>query len=146
LVKDATEEGQDAEIPFTVTATRVRSAELEASSINALVVQLFMNAVDESITTPVDRTYFIEDDGTQFRTKSVWSGLRHMVTLDDNNYRVDTALITAINTKGEIEVETMLQSTNQSEATIQNCRGTQLLLTTESGDLSPVSQHQYTCN
>jgi len=146
LIKDATEEGLEAEIPFTVTATRVRSTELEASSVNALVVQLFMNAVDESITTPVDRTYFIEDDGTQFRTKSVWSGLRHKVTLDDDNYLVDSARINATNGKGEIEVETLLQSANESDTAGQNCKGTQLLLTTESGELSPIGQHRYTCN
>lgn len=146
IVRDASTEGETATIPFTVTATRVRTTKLEASSINALLIQLFMTAVDESITTPVDRTYFIEDDGAQFRTKSVWSGLRHKIALDDDTYRIDSAVINEINSKGEIEIETVLNLINSDNKPVQNCKGSQLLLTTENGDLTAVGQHIYSCN
>lgn len=146
IVRDASAEGKTAEIPFTVSATRVRTTQLEASSANALVIQLFMNALDESITTPVDRTYFIEDDGTQIRTKSVWSGMRDKVTLEGDSYRVDTAIINEINPNGEIEIETILHSANSTDDNNQNCRGTQLLQTTDAGDLTPVGKHKISCN
>lgn len=146
LIKDAKREGQDAGIPFTVTDARAHAAELTDRSRVALVVQLLMDAQDINITKPIDRTYFIEDDGQRFQTRSVWSGLHNSVTLEDQKYRVDSALINGINPDGEIIVATVLSSTSELSENTISCTGNQLLKTTESGDLFPASEHLINCD
>jgi len=144
IVLDVTQEGKDASIPFTISATRVHATELEESRLSALVVQLFMQATDATITAPVDRTYFIEDDGEQFYTRSVWSGLRNQITLQDNNYRIDSAIIKNINAKGEITVDTTLYSSLDAADTAP-CTGSQKLVASKDGALAPAGEHKFQC-
>lgn len=145
IIKDTTREGQEASIPFVVTAARAHATTLSDETLSALVVQVVMNAQDVNITKPIDRIYVIEDDGKQFRTRSVWSDLSNFLTLDEQRYKIDSAVINGITPEGEIAVATVLIPSAEQSSLAGGCTGNQTLTATEDGNLIPTSQHLINC-
>ncbi|MBX2882570.1 MAG: hypothetical protein KTR32_21650 [Granulosicoccus sp.] len=145
IIKDVSREGKDAGIPFTVTAAQAHATRLSDETLSALVVQLIMNAKDSDISKPIDRTYFIEDDGDQFRTRSVFSGLHNSLTIDDDQYRIDSATVDGINSAGEIAVTTVLSALSGNTDDSIRCTGTQTLRTAADGSWFPASEHLIEC-
>jgi len=139
LVKRVIEEGQSGEVPFEVTGARISETQLESTNSTALIAQLFLNT---STQPKESRTFYIEDSGAVFSTKTL-EQVENSVTLSEPNHRIDDVIVSAIYPSGEIEISTTVFSSK--DAKTPRCYGSQRFVKGTNGALDAVTDHKLSC-
>jgi len=125
-----------------VTGARISSTELESTSRTVLIAQFFLKAQSDEIDARGSRTFYVEDNGDAFDTKTL-EQIENKITISQPGYRIDAAIVSALFPSGEIEVSTTVYAPEDPEK--PRCFGTQLFVTDQNGKLEAVTDHDYKC-
>jgi len=141
----------DAELKFLIEAGTKNSkpflveglkAAANKNKQNTMVVQFFLFEPGEKTTRDV--THIIKDNGVSWNTVSRIDTLSKFIESDEG-FEVNAALISAVDDAGSLEVITVLEAENSTEAQTANCYGNQTLATNVRSKLVPRTPHRYIC-
>jgi len=132
--------GQKSKPSFVVKAVKASASKDNSDKLSLLALQFFSSTGD---TLVEDVTHIIHDNGVSWFTHSRVKKLASYIPYipGDTEYKVNSALISAIDNDGTIEVSTMVSDSNNQ----QNCYGAQTFLSNVDGSLIPRAPHRFVC-
>jgi len=129
--------GKSSTPSFNITGVKTSASNNDSEKKSILALQYFISVNDKPVE---DVTHFIHDNGVTWFTQSQIKALTSYIP-SQADYQVNSALISAIDNEGTVEVSTMV-SDNKTK---QNCYGAQTFLNNVDGSLVPRSPHRFVC-
>ena len=129
--------GKKSQPSFEVKAVKVSASSDNPEKLSLLALQIFYAKGDAPVE---DITHIIHDNGVSWFTHSRVKALTSYIP-DDTEYKVNSALISTIESDGTIEIATSV-SDNKNQ---QNCYGAQTFLSNIDGSLVPRTPHRFVC-
>jgi len=122
--------GKAAQPAFTVKSVKAVASTLYDNKPGTLALQFFLSSGDT--------TQIVFDDGDSWKVSSTVDNLAtHIVSA----LPVTTALISAINDAGALEIETTMASEDSL-----TCFGSQIVVANASNEITPSGEHEYICD
>lgn len=144
IVKRTIEEGRNGENPFEIDAIQALTAPLDNQTSSAIVVQMFMKNADQQNLSGSDRTYYVIDDGSRYKTSAVAVSLGSKITPLEAGYRVASASIASLLPSGLVEVRTKVFAPDD-DGDVPSCEGSQQFSALNGGRFNPALPHEYVC-
>lgn len=132
-LKQLMDEGQNADMPFSVTGVKAATSTLLDQESGSLALQYFLS-------DGTDRTQLISDDKGRWQVYATIDELATQITDTDSDV-VDSALISSITDGGALEVLTTIASSTPG----QSCHGKQVLVANGSDALQARTTHRFVC-
>jgi len=133
--------GEKSKPSFVVKGVKASASKDGSDKLSLLALQFFNTTGNEDGDSPIeDVTHIIHDNGVSWFTHSRVKALASYIP-KATEYKVNSALISAIETDGTIEVSTMVSDNNDQ----QNCYGAQTFLSNVDGSLTPRAPHRFVC-
>ncbi len=129
--------GKNSQPNFAVKAVKVSASTDSTDELSLLAIQFFHLKDGAPVE---DVTHIIHDDGISWFTHSRIKTLASYVP-DGVEYKVNSALVSTIDSDGTIEIATMISDHNDQ----QNCYGAQTFLSNVDGSLTPLAPHRFVC-
>ena len=129
--------GKKSNPSYVIKAVKASASTDSTENLSLLALQFFKSKGEKPIE---DETHIIHDNGVSWFTHSRVKTLASYIP-DENEYKVNSALISSIESDGTLEVATMV-SDNKNQ---QNCYGAQTFLSNVDGSLVPRSPHRFVC-
>jgi len=148
-LKALIEDGKNAAIPFMVEGLKAAAspATSNGDDLDLLVVQFFLYTPDTGFAHDV--THVIQSYGVSWNTLAEIDSLAKYIEVNED-YIVDSALISSVTGNGALEIITVLDSADSSVSggvnmNYSGCYGNQILATGSDGELIAKTPHRYFC-